>query len=312
MADDLFTVAEVATIGDGNLSGIEVSSLFDDAPYIAQAPAIVSSYGNTHKYLDYTGQPTVGFRAGNAGRDHDRSEDTVRTMTLTILDASCTVDVAVAEVWPQGPEAFIMREAVRHLRAAFFKWEVQVFNGTTDGDAAGHAGLAEKHGDLSDAYTLSAGGTTALSSVYFLRQSADENCVIVGNQGRITIDETVKQQIAAASDATARLFVYGTNITAWTGFQYGAYATSSVRIANLDAGTNNLDDDTLYLALEQFPAGRQPNLCVMGRRSLAQLRASRTATNSLGTPAKRPTEIEGIPILVTDAIGVAETAVADV
>jgi hypothetical protein len=311
MADDLFTVAEVAAIGNGNLSGAEVSSLFDDAPYLAQAPAIVSSYGNSHLYLDYTTAPTPGFRAGNAGRDHVRSIDTPRTMTLTILDASFTVDVAVAEVWPDGPEAFIRREALRHLRAAFFMWETQVFNGTTDGDASGHAGLAEKHGDLSDAYTIDGGGSTALSSVYFLRQNMEENCVIVGNQGKITIDETVKQRVTTS--VPAHYFAYCTNITAWTGFNYGAYATSSVRLANLDAGTtNDCSDDKLYQALEAFPAGRQPNLCVMGRRSLEQLRSNRSATNATGVPAPRPTEIEGIPIIVTDAIGVAETAVADV
>jgi hypothetical protein len=139
----------------------------------------------------------------------------------------------------------------------------------------------------------------------------EENCVIVGNQGKITIDETVKQRVTTS--VPAHYFAYCTNITAWTGFNYGAYATSSVRLANLDAGTtNDCSDDKLYQALEAFPAGRQPNLCVMGRRSLEQLRSNRSATNATGVPAPRPTEIEGIPIIVTDAIGVAETAVADV
>jgi len=35
---------------------------------------------------------------------------------------------------------------------------------------------------------------------------------------------------------------------------------------------------------------------------LKQLRDSRTATNVTGAPAPRPTEVEGIPIIVTDAI----------
>lgn len=51
-----------------------------------------------------------------------------------------------------------------------------------------------------------------------------------------------------------------------------------------------------------------PNYIVMNRRSAAQLRKSRTATNATGAPAPWPTEIEGIPIIVTDAIGNAEAA----
>lgn len=190
-----------------------------------------------------------------------------------------------------------------------FYIEKQFFNGTTDGDASGFAGLCEKHGDLSDAFTIGAGGTTALTSVYLLRSMPDEIAVVAGMSGTIEIGEV---QINRVAGATGFFPAWHVPITAWNGAQTGAGATSSVRIANVDAGSNTVTDDLLYSGLEQFPAGRQPNMIVMNRRSLEQLRDSRTATNVTGTPAPRPADLEGIKIIVTDAILSSETAVADV
>jgi len=308
MADDYLALADMVNINNRSLSDIQVSSLFDDSPVLQVLAAVTASNGHLHTYLDYTAAPVVGFRSVNDGREHDSSVDTVRTVTCVIADASFTIDKALAMLWQRGgPEALIQREAERHLRQMFFYLETQFFNGTTDGDATGFAGLCEKHSDDADAYTVDAGGTTALSSVYFLRANPDEVAIVAGNGATIEIGETIVQRIDGST--TGWLPAYHTPITAWYGCQTGSIATSSVRLANLDAGSNTLTDDLLYSALAVFPAARQPNLCVMGRRSLQQLRDSRTATNATGTPAPRPTDIEGIPIIVTDAIGIAETLV---
>jgi len=45
-----------------------------------------------------------------------------------------------------------------------------------------------------------------------------------------------------------------------------------------------------------------PDALFMTRRSLEQLRASRTATNPSGSPAGNPDNVAGIPIIVTDSI----------
>ncbi|MCH8046158.1 MAG: hypothetical protein IID44_20795 [Planctomycetes bacterium] len=108
------------------------------------------------------------------------------------------------------------------------------------------------------------------------------------------------QEIAGSS--TGFLPGYYTPITTHLGLAIGS-AVSVGRIANLteDSG-KGLTDDLIYESLETFPAGRQPNIIAMSRRSLRQLRNSRTATNATGAPAPRPTEVEGIPIIVTDGI----------
>ena len=304
MADSYITVSELLTINDRNLADINVTDLLDDAPLLARLAADVASNGTQHKYTKETTAPVVGFRSANTGRENSKSGD-------TLLDASFTVDKAVADAWKNGPEAFIAREAKRHLKAAFFHAEKQIINGTGN-EADGFDGLADAStlDALSDTMVIDAGGTTAGtgSSVYLIRTNSDgADCTLItGMDGRIDMGDTVTQAIEDTTNG-GRFTGYYTPILGWLGLQIGS-AYSVGRIANLteDSG-KGLTDDLVYQALAQFPAARQPNLIVMNRRSLRQLRESRTATNATGAPAPRPTDVEGIPIIVTDAITSTET-----
>lgn len=305
MADDYMALADLTTINDANNSDIDVTDLLQDAPFLARVAAVTASNGTVHKYVKTTQAPVVGFRSVNDGREHDSTIRTQVTDTLEILDASFTVDVAIARSYRGGPEALLRMEAMEHMRAAFYKLEVQLLGGTAEGDAAGFDGLADDLGSLGTT-VLNAGGTTALSSIYLVRSGPSEVAVVLGNDGNIIVEESTIQRISGAT--TGWLNAYVTPIQAYYGMQI-ASTYSAVRIANIDAGSNTVTDDMIYEGLEVFPASRQPNYIVMNRRSLEQLRNSRTATNATGTPAPRPTEVEGIPIIVTDAIGIAETAV---
>lgn len=310
MADDFIGLTEIATLNDENLADIEVTDLLDRAPLLARLNAATASNGTAHKYLKETGAPVVGFRAPNAGREHDHSEDTLVTINLKILDASFTVDKAVADAYTKGgPSALIAREGRRHLKAAFFMAEKQLIQGVNN-DSGGFVGLEDATGldALADAMVNGAGGTTALSSVYAIRtEPSEEDCtLIVGQAGNIQMGES---QVQRVTDGSSKHYpAYFTPIDAWLGLQLGS-AYSVGRLANLDAGSNTLDDDAIYDLLELFPSDRQPNVLAMGRRSLGQLRKSRTATNATGAPAPIPTEVAGIPIVTTEAIGVAETQV---
>ena len=94
------------------------------------------------------------------------------------------------------------------------------------------------------------------------------------------------------------------------GIQVGSkYAVA--RIANLTADSGKgLTDSLLADALSLFPSSDQPTHIVMNRRSLTQLRKSRTTYSPIGEPAPRPSEYEGIPIVTTDAITNTETLLA--
>jgi hypothetical protein len=309
MADDLTTVSDL--IADRlDLSDAEVSDLLLGAPFVGMLPAEESSNGTTHLYSKEVGAPVVGFRAENSGREFDSSQDTLVTINLKILDWSSMVDKAVADAWRKGGgTAFVAREGLRHMRSALSHYEKQILNGTVDGDSAGFVGMADVLSDIDGSMVVDAGGssTDGYSSVYAVR--VGENDVIAVFKGdSIEPGETT---VIDAKDATGKHFpAYYTPGTTWVGVQVGS-AFSFGRIANLGTGNNEtLDDDLIAELLSKFPSDRPPTHLVMNRRSLFQLRSSRTATNATGAPAPIPSEAFGIPIVSTDSITNDETAVS--
>jgi hypothetical protein len=313
MAHSFLSLANLVTINDQNLADLQISDLLNEAPLLAALASAPASNGTEHKYVKETGAPVVGFRAANAGRDNSKSSDTLVTITLKILDASFAVDMALADAYKMGREAYIAREFKRHLKAAFFGAETQLINGAgTGGDAAGFVGLrdATTLDALADTMVTNAGGDTAnaCNSVFLIRTNEDGNDVtlISGNDAKIEMGDTV---VTRLTDSDGKAYPgYYTPVTGWLGLQIGS-AYSVGRICNLDSD-HLLTDALIYEALAKFPAAKQPNLIVMNRTSLKALRASRTATNVTGAPAPRPTEVEGIPIITTDAILNTEAVVA--
>jgi hypothetical protein len=123
----------------------------------------------------------------------------------------------------------------------------------------------------------------------------------MGNDGKIVVED--EPVIIQKTDTASKLYpALYCPVTGYCGFQIGG-AYSAARICNVETA---LTDDDIYSALALFPASRQPNMIVMNRKALSLLRASRTSTNATGAPAPRPTEVEGIPIVVTDQISSAE------
>lgn len=306
MPDSLFTLADMAIVNDRNMADIDVSDLFQGAPLVRILNATKASNGTVHKYYKTTQAPEVGFRAWNDGRAHDSAYREAVTLDLKILDASFTFGKDEAESYYAGAEAVLRMEAIEHMKAAYFKLEYQVINGTkNNGVATGFTGFADAKNLTGKC--INATGTTALSSVYLIRNTIND-VSLVTNTGLLEVGETIVQRADGAT--TGHMPVYFTPISGWYGVQIGSEVKSLARICNLDATTKGLTDALLYDAISSFEAGMGPTHIIMNRRSLSQLRKSRTATNATGAPAPIPTEVEGIPIIVTDAISNSETAVA--
>ena len=92
MADTYKTLAELVTLNDQNAVDLGANDILDDAPLVAALSVTEASNGTLHKYVKSTANPTVGFRAANAGREHDKVDDSLITATLQILDASFAVE----------------------------------------------------------------------------------------------------------------------------------------------------------------------------------------------------------------------------
>ncbi len=236
-------------------------------------------------------------------------------IALALLDATYHVDKAYADGHKLGVDGAMEEEGVEHLRAAFSAVEKQLIYGV-GADAAGYTGLADNPELSSKAKTtvVDAGFTASpdCSSVYLLRTDDSNVSVIAGNNAAGAMLEIQPRFEQLIADATGKLYpAYVAVIHAWLGLQV-ASNFSAVRIANLgpDASVNTLNDDTIAEAISRFPSDRQPNIMAMSRRSLAQLRASRTATSTTGAPAPFPTESFNVPIVVTDSVSDKEPVVA--
>lgn len=302
MADSFSTLADLVKINDANLAEIDVTDLMDQSPLVGAMAAVIASNGTDHKYVKETTAPTVGFRSANDGRENSKSADTLVTLNLKILDASFAVDAALAHEYRAGVDAYIEREARRHLKAAIFSAEQQILQGTAAA-AAGFSGLPNS-GDMdavADAQVIDAGGTTADtgSSVYLIRSADDGVALVTGNDGLIQIGESVSQRLTGSSGSYPAYF---TPITGWLSLQLGS-KFDSVRIANLTADSGKgLTDALLAEAVSKFPAGMPPTHIICSRRSLNQLRDSRTATNATGAEAPFPESAFGAAVVVSDGL----------
>lgn len=299
---------------DQRLSDAQISDLLDDAPVMQVVNAVAASNGTNHRYKKQTTASSAAFRTVDGGVTKTRSADTQVDVTLKVLDASFKMDVAEADGYRFGRDAYLEIELMRSLKQAFFAAESQMIRGTNY-DANGFAGL-EDNADLNavaDAMVYNAGGTTAdvQSSVYLIRSGDDDLSYVAGNDGNITFNTEDEPSIIEVTDTgTATYPAYYVPVTGWGGLQKGGLR-SVARICNLGTDTGaSLDDDKIAEALSLFPASRQPNLIIMNRASLKQLQQSRTATNVTGAPAPFPSEAFGIPVVVTDAIVSTEAVVS--
>ena len=306
MADSLLTLTNLAKINSRDLADVSISDLLQGSPLVAALPAMVASKGDSHKYYKETANSQAAFRAANAGKDYEASTDTEVTVNLKYLDASIKYDRAVANAYIYGPEALLALRAERALRDAFFTIEQQILSGTA-ADADGFDGFPQSTfmDAASDDMLIDAGGTTALTSIYGVVANRDGANVLVGNGGIIDIGETREEQTLDSSSKAFNSYVVP--IEAWVGVTLGG-KHSVGRIANIDDGSNKATDDLISSMLEQFPGGQWPSYLVMNPRSARQLQQSRTSTSLTGV-APWPTESQGIPILVSNGLGVAETQV---
>ena len=310
MAESYNTLAGLVQLNDKNLADLDISDLLQDAPVLDAMFAQPASNGTLHKYLKQTTASSSAFRAALAGLTKTNSADTLVTDTLAILDASFDTDVALADAYRGGRDAWLQLETVRSLKTVFQNAEKQVFYGV-GADSGGFVGLSDdpQLDALADEMVVNAEGATVdeQTSCFLLRSGMDDVSFILGNEGNIVVEEdpTIIQKVVNPGTDNKVYPALYVAVTGYCGFQIGG-ARSAARIANIDTNdltsTTAFTDDSIYAGISKFPAGRQPNMICMNRDALRMLRQSRTAVNPTGSPAPRPTEVDGIPIIVTDQI----------
>lgn len=261
--------------------------------------------GQNYKTLVRTALPSVAFRNANEGVVPTQATHENRQVDTYILNPRWQADKAVADRSEDGPEAMIADEAAAHMMASL-KILAQCFyygNVATASqlvaDAKGFPGLLQSY---STTYEVDAGGTTAGtgSSVWAVKFGRQAVQWVWGENGMLELSDV---ELRDAEDADGNKFTaYHQELLAYPGLQVASTrAIGRIKDLTEDSG-KTLTDDMIADLLSKFEVGWKPDVLFMTRRSLKQLRASRTATNSTGAPAPFPTESHNVPIAVTDSL----------
>lgn len=254
--------------------------------------------GINYKTLVRTGLPTVGFRNANEGAANSKGVYENRMFETHILNPRWTCDKAVADTYEDGAAAYIAMEASGIMEAAMQWLGAQFYYGTSN-DAKGFPGLIAAYDSTN--MEVDATGTTSStgSSCWGVRFGVKDVQWIYGQNGSLALSDVETHPV---SDGTNYYTAYIQEILAHVGLQVGSLRSIG-RIKNLTADSGKgLTDARIASLLTKFAVGFPPDVLLCSRRSLEQLRASRTATNATGAPAPTPTEAFGIPIVATDSI----------
>ena len=301
-----------------------VEEVIYQAPVFAKMPVKVLK-GTNYKYQVRDSIPMIGPRPYNAGVEALKSSYRTENAECFPYDGKILVDTLLADSDPEGPNALMAEEMTAHTRGTMFGLETALFYG----DAVSKFGMRGLRNTIADYMTRSIdpaknsqstreeGGST----VWFLQMRADKMSVMFGNSKTIAfgpqrtqdvlrptgeVDES-GQPIMGTMEALIR------HCTFHVGFvQKSIFAAGC--LVNVDKA-HPLTDEAIAEALEMFPAGERPTHIVMNSRALSTLRKSRAqqltyrkGQSGQVTYAETPTEFEGIPIIVTDALLADETS----
>ena len=300
MAYEYLTMLDIAkSNGSDAVVGLIEENL-NSAPEAAMFPARTIK-GTSFKTLLRLSFPSPEFRKLNEGVEPKKSRYDNKLVECYYLDGQLEMDVAVAQADDQGEAHALAMEADGMTRGSLLTIGSQIWYGTgTGGDSDGFPGAVQV---VDSANVLDAGGTTANtgSSVYGVKLGDKYSSLVFGNGNVFSLGEWRKQTITRSSK---EMTAWKNSLEGWVGVQWVS-KNSICRIKKLTADSGKgLTDARGAELLSQLPVGWVPDYWFMSRRSRFQLQQSRlTAQNNVGVNNPPiPTEMNGIPIVVTDSI----------
>lgn len=316
----LHTLFDVRKLTNNDIS---VGLIEENQTYAPEVMSFLSRVipGTTYTTAVATTLPTTGFTAANQGIAPTKSVFEQRLTQCFIFRGAVEIDLAVSRASEGlGLPDLENIEASRVTRSALVTLGGQIFNGTS---SVGFTGLKAFTPKTAAAGTspivVDATGTTAgtASSIYAVKFGLQDVHLVFGNGNVLQLGEFRDQQLTDASGGKYAGRV--AELTAHIGMQLGNVNCVG-RILNVTADSGKTASDSLISQLmEKFPVGYTPDAFYMSRRSAGQLARSRSVTifSQVGvapnaartTPniVSRVQDWDGIPIIVSDNIGITDT-----
>lgn len=284
------------------LGGI-INEVTEQAPEVGQFPVFTLTKGLTYRTQFLVELPTVGFRKLGNGIAASKGRWEEREFKTYLFSGRAEAERAAGQADSGGQSAVEARATKATLLAAILELGQQIFAGVVRG-ADGFPGL-KAFTPFGGAYTYNATGTTdtTASSIYGVKFGEEYVRLVHGLESPMMLGDFRDQDITGNNGNPMPGRV--ADLEGWIGLQI-AHKASVLRICNLtgDAG-KGLTDKQGGKAMDLLPTGMKPDVWFMNKRSRTQLRESRITPEVPYPPM--PTDLEGIPIVVTDSIGVTDS-----
>ena len=268
-------------------------------PEIAQFPITRVQRGLKFTSMFLKELPTTGFRKLGDGIAASKGRYEEREFKLYLFGGRVEVEIAAGQADDEGLEGLKARHINGVTLSALREVGSQLFYGISN-EADGFPGL-KAFTPFGGAYTLNATGDTAntASSVYGVKFGENYASMLFGGaEDPFALGDFRRETITGNNSQPLPAEV--ADLEGWLGLAI-KHAASVVRICNLTAQTGKgLTDALAGDAEDLLPAGIKPDVYFMSKRSRTQLRKSRSTPENV-YPAM-PTELNGIPIIVTDSI----------
>jgi hypothetical protein len=302
MAYAYLTLLDIAKVSGQDTTVGLIEENLNIAPEVKMFPMRTIS-GTSFSTVQRVTLASPAFRLPNEGTEPKKSVYANKLVQTYYFDGQLEMDVAIAAADDQGEAHALALEADGIMQGALLKLGSQIWYGTgSGGDTKGFPGAVSV---VDSAYVVDAAGTTATtgSSVYGVKLGSNQVTLVGGNNSVFSVGEWTKQYITRSSK---ELQAWKNSIQGYVGCQW-VNKNSVCRIKKLTADSGKGLTDALAADLiALLPANVVPDYWFMTRRSRRQLQASRaTATNNDSGAVQyppTPTEMAGIPIVVTDSL----------
>lgn len=279
------------------LGGV-INEVTQQAPEVAQFPMFRLDSGVVYRSQFLVELPSVGFRKLGDGVSASKGRWEERELKCFLFSGRAEAERAAGQADSGGMAAIEARAVKGTALAAILELGSQIFYGVAN-EADGFPGL-KAFTPFGGAYTYNATGSTdgTASSVYGVKFGEEYTRLVHGLTDPLMLGDFRDQDITGNNNKPVPGRV--ADLEGWIGLQI-AHKASVLRICNLTAQSGKgLTDVVGGDALDLLPIGMKPDVWFMSKRSVTQLRKSRITPEVPYPPM--PTDLEGIPIIVTDSI----------
>ena len=259
--------------------------------------------GTTFKTTTRTALPDSAFRAANEGRVIQKSTYDQKLAQTFFLDTPRQVDEAVVTADTGEVGDLLAQEAGGAMAGAGITIGEQFYYGT-DADSGGFAGL---NANVDASLIVSATGTGTRTGVYFVYEDIQGVHLVAGNGTTLQMGEWIKQQVTDSNGLAFMAWV--NNVKAWLGLAVG-HSQSIAKVSN-GTTTKPFTDALAAEAISNLPIFMRNSgklRCYLNSVASLQLQVSRSTVGVTKADAKgasfapQPTEVQGVPITLTDSI----------